>query len=190
MLKKIFVSALVLPLITGCISFGNPKNEAPMLGNFVFENENFTMQLPADYQFEQAPESNFIKPKQDNEFPAVKIDLIPFKTNPTIDEILENEQTLLANLCGQTDACGTITDWKIAKVNGKTALKFTVNYKGRAIDVPQGFINEYHYSFPFSRTQNKPAESYLLRFSISATDLEEPLATILFDKIILTVKFK
>jgi len=78
-------------------------------------------------------------------FPSIKLGLMATKENPSMEDILKDEETIRTNLCGQTNGCGKMTKWESVEIDGKTALKFTIQYRGRRIDEPNGYINEYHY---------------------------------------------
>lgn len=178
------------------------QNKTTSSGNFVFEDEGYSLTLPSDYKIEPGMDNGYINPKEAGSFPSIKLDLMGSKEKPSVEDILKNEKTFLAGLCSQTESCGEITKWEPVEIGGKTALKFTVHYKhGRSIDDSSGYINGYRYSVPhikyeydplkYPQDQNKYPHTYILQFSVFANDLENPEQQgAILDSIMQTITFK
>ncbi|QQR84030.1 hypothetical protein IPJ72_02435 [Candidatus Peregrinibacteria bacterium] len=210
-MKKIITVNLLLGalFLTACASQPIEENQNAQVlenssitnANFVFDDEAYTLTLPGDYQIEPGAEYGFIMPKITNNFPSIKLGLMASKENPSSEAILKDEKAILTNLCNQTEGCGTITESKTVEIGGKTALKFTVQYKGRGVNDPNGYINEYHYSVPhikyeydaakYPQDQNLYPQTYIYQFSIAANDQESPKQQeAMLDSIIKTIEFK
>jgi hypothetical protein len=200
-MKKLFISFAILFLITGCTSLQITGNKVEAPSNYIYENEDYSLQLPAEFQEEPGAKDGYLNPKQVDGFPSIRLGLASSKANPKIADLLGAEKTFLTGLCEQTDGCAKIIKWEKVTLDGRDALKFTTQQKGRSLDDQRGYINSYHYSVPqvryeydglkYPQDQNKYPLTYILKFSISANDQENPeLKSKVFDTITSTIHFK
>lgn len=199
-MNKLFISLVIPLLLTGCtLPQTNTKNEVP--SNYLYENEDYSLQLPAEFQEEPGAEYGYLNPKPAGGFSSIRLGLASSKANPAIADLLTAEKTFLVNLCEQTDGCAKIIKWEKVTLDGQDALKFTTQLSGRSFDDQSGYINGYHYSVPqvryeydalkYPQDQNKYPLTYILQFSISANDQENPdLKSKIFDTIMSTIHFK
>ncbi|MBP7819692.1 hypothetical protein KA036_02555 [Candidatus Gracilibacteria bacterium] len=177
------------------------KDNVVEVESFVFEDQRYTLELPADYEIASGPEYGFINPKITESFPAIRIGLQSAGTKPSLNDVLEAEKSVLANLCGQTDVCGEITEYRTVEIDGKSAINFIVQYNGRSLDDPKGYTQEYHYYVPtiiyeydsmtYPKDQKKYPHDYFLKFMIRANDkddIEKQKAA--FDDIMKTIVLK
>jgi Tfp pilus assembly protein PilV len=152
---------IVAVTLTGCAGNQNQTvtNEQSTSTKEVltFNHALFALDLPAPFE----ANNSLIKPTREKDFPQ-----IVYGVSKTSNEgsLLPMEEEKQKNLCGQTDACGKITENEEVTINDTNGIKFTVKYEGRSIDDPAGYILEYHYSLQNGEN--------LFRFWTSANDLE------------------
>lgn len=178
-----FTFLLIIVFLTGCAgNQTNIKSETSagtkvIQESNIFNHELFSIELPAPH----TADKSVIQPINDKDFPEI---IFGISNNSTKSEnLLQVEEEWFKNLCGQTDACGKIVSSETITINGRTGIKFIVQYQGRSLDEMKGYLYEYHYSI-------FDAEN-LFRFWTSASDLESPEeVSKAFDKIIGTISFK
>ena len=207
-MKNLLLFFSVALLVVGCSLTGGTtvledtnNSEA---NTFVFDGENFTLTLPADYLLDIGAADGFIRPKEEGDFPAIKFGTRSgCKDNPTVDDMLENERAFLKIFCEETEGCGRLMEWESVEVGGKTGLKLLVQSNGRELGVSEGFINGYSYVVPILereydpvRTEERGEDAFYYRtclfgFSISANDLEDfDNQAKIFDDIMQTITYK
>ncbi len=182
-MKKI-IPILIICLafvITGCKQQTKPVDtiqQEETQKESVFNNTHFSFTLPAPH----IAESGLVKAKDGQSFNQIVYQITP-RAKKDQAQLLQWEKDNIQMLCKDTDACGEIISSENVTLNKLDGIKFTIQYKGRAIDDPEGFVNEFHYSF--SDDENH------LRFWSSAADTEDT-ETIekQFDTIMSSIKFK
>jgi len=181
-MKKI-IPILIICLafvITGCKQKTKPVDtiqQEKTQKESVFNNTHFSFTLPAEH----IAESGLVKAKDGKSFNQTVYQITP-RDKKDQAELLKWEKDNIQMLCKDTDACGEIISSENITLDEMEGIKFIIQYKGRAIDDPQGFINEFHYSF--SDEENH------LRFWSSAADNENlKAAQEQFDQIMSTIKF-
>lgn len=203
-MKKIFFVLVLLLAGAGCVPqppvAATPESEVEKQTEFVFNDEWYSLTLPADFVVEPGAAEGYLLPKHEGDFPVITLFLMSSGENPDMQEVLNDEQVRLANLCNQTDTCQTMVDWVLTEIGGHQALEFTTEGPGGMIDHPEGTERVFTYYVPVLHYERDPnnvkdtnlyRNTYIHTFSITVSEGDDEAALHqAFDDIMSTIEFK
>lgn len=200
MKKNVFaITAIASLLFVSCAKKTDEKpvetetEDSQQEESYTFTNEyaGFTLELPYKFivlagESQQAE----ITPKEDNSYyafissedhPGVGIESFAVVKTLTYDEVLTTEESRVATLCEQTDACEKIVSKESIVIGNMEFLKLTTEWSAGTIDKPEGTTTK-EISYIFSKDSKLNIVSTIEMEGINNAEAE-------LDAIMQTIKF-